>query len=106
MVLLDRAGLLRPGAPGGVRHLCLADLGGLARSAGARAPPAPAGRAAAALSAQVVPLVLFQLFGGVLADRTDRLRLLLGTQILTALALTVAFILTVLGLVRLPQLTV
>src|SRR5882672_12547561 len=48
--------------------------------------------------AQGVPLVLFQLCGGVLADRTDRLRLLLVTQILTALALTVAFTLTVLGL--------
>ena len=56
--------------------------------------------------AQGVPLVLFQLFGGVLADRTDRLRLLLGTQILTALALTIAFILTVLGLARLPHLLV
>ena len=56
--------------------------------------------------AQGVPLVLFQLFGGVLADRIDRLKLLLGTQILTALALTVAFILTVLGLVRLPHLLV
>jgi predicted MFS family arabinose efflux permease len=56
--------------------------------------------------AQGVPLVLFQLCGGVLADRTDRLRLLLGTQILTALALTVAFILTVLGLVRFQHLLV
>src|SRR4029450_12217190 len=33
--------------------------------------------------AQGVPLVLFQLYGGVLADRIDRLRLLLVTQILT-----------------------
>lgn len=50
--------------------------------------------------AQGVPLVVFQLFGGVLADRTNRLRLLIGTQVLTALTLTVAFGLTVLGLVR------
>jgi MFS family permease len=33
--------------------------------------------------AQGVPLVLFQLFGGVLADRMNRLRLLLVTQVLT-----------------------
>ena len=50
--------------------------------------------------AQGVPLVVFQLFGGVLADRTNRLRLLIGTQVLTALTLTVAFGLTVLGLAR------
>jgi MFS family permease len=56
--------------------------------------------------AQGVPLVLFQLFGGVLADRTDRRRLLLVTTILTALALTIAFVLTALGLVRLPHLLV
>jgi MFS family permease len=56
--------------------------------------------------AQGVPLVVFQLFGGVLADRTNRLRLLIGTQILTALALTVAFVLTLLGLVRVPHLLV
>src|SRR5881396_460173 len=54
--------------------------------------------------AQGVPLVVFQLFGGVLADRTDRLRLLIGTQILTALTLTVAFGLTVLGLARVQHL--
>ncbi|MGH7265240.1 MAG: MFS transporter [Candidatus Rokuibacteriota bacterium] len=54
--------------------------------------------------AQGVPLVVFQLFGGVLADRTDRLRLLIGTQVLTAATLTLAFGLTVLGLVRLPHL--
>ena len=53
--------------------------------------------------AQGVPLVLFQLYGGVLADRIDRLKLLLVTQILTALALTAAFILAVLGQVRLPN---
>ena len=47
--------------------------------------------------AQGVPLVLFQLCGGVLADRVNRLRLLLTTQILVAFTLTVAFGLTVLG---------
>lgn len=45
--------------------------------------------------AQGLPLVLFQLFGGVLADRTNRLHLLIGTQILTALTLIVAFGLTI-----------
>lgn len=54
--------------------------------------------------AQGVPLVTFQLFGGVLADRVNRLRLLLGTQILTAATLTIAFGLTVLGLVRVQHL--
>src|SRR2546427_5040044 len=54
--------------------------------------------------AQGVPLVVFQLFGGVLADRTNRLRLLIGTQILTAVTLTVAFGLTVLGLARVRHL--
>jgi MFS family permease len=53
-----------------------------------------------------VPLVVFQLVGGVLADRTDRLRLLIGTQILTAATLAVAFVLTLLGLVRLEHLLV
>src|SRR5215831_11225063 len=41
--------------------------------------------------AQGVPLVAFQLFGGVLADRINRLRLLLGTQMLTAATLAAAF---------------
>jgi MFS family permease len=54
--------------------------------------------------AQGVPLVVFQLFGGVLADRINRLRLLIVTQTLTAVILTVAFALTVLGLARLPHL--
>jgi len=54
--------------------------------------------------AQGVPLVVFQLFGGVLADRTNRLRLLIGTQILTALTLTVAVVLTFRGLVRIEHL--
>jgi MFS family permease len=54
--------------------------------------------------AQGVPLVVFQLFGGVLADRTDRLRLLLGTQILTALVLTAAVGLAILGMARVEHL--
>jgi MFS family permease len=56
--------------------------------------------------AQGVPLVVFQLYGGVLADRMDRLRLLIGTQVLTALVLAIAFALTVLGWVRLEHLLV
>jgi MFS family permease len=54
--------------------------------------------------AQGAPLVVFQLFGGVLADRINRLRLLIVTQVLTALTLTVAFALTILGLVRVEHL--
>jgi len=54
--------------------------------------------------AQGVPMVLFQPFGGVLADRTNRLRLLIGTQTLTALVLTTAFALTVLGVARVGHL--
>jgi len=54
--------------------------------------------------AQGAPLVVFQLFGGVLADRVNRLRLLIGTQVLTALTLTVAFALSVTGLVSVEQL--
>jgi MFS family permease len=54
--------------------------------------------------AQGVPLIVFQLYGGVLADRTDRLRLLLITQLLTAATLTIAFGLTVFGLVRVSHL--
>ncbi len=50
--------------------------------------------------AQGVPLVVFQLVGGVLADRTNRLRLLIGTQLLTAATMTFAFGLTMLGPVR------
>lgn len=56
--------------------------------------------------AQGAPLIIFQMFGGVLADRTNRLRLLIGTQALTALTLTVAFGLTVLGLARVGPLLV
>jgi MFS family permease len=56
--------------------------------------------------AQGVPLVVFQLCGGVLADRTDRLRLLIGTQALTALVLASACVLTIAGWVRLEHLLV
>jgi MFS family permease len=56
--------------------------------------------------AQGAPLVVFHLFGGVLADRTDRLRLLIGTQTLTTLVLATAFVLTVLAWVRLEHLLV
>jgi MFS family permease len=53
-----------------------------------------------------VPLVVFQLLGGVLADRTDRLRLLLVTQLLTALSLVVALALAMLGHARVEHLLV
>lgn len=56
--------------------------------------------------AQGAPLLVFQLFGGVLADRMDRLRLLIATQILTAVTLTVAFGLAVLGRVGVEHLLV
>ena len=54
--------------------------------------------------AQGLPLVVFQLFGGVLADRVNRLRLLIGTQLLTAVTMTLAFGLTLLGTVRVSHL--
>ena len=54
--------------------------------------------------AQGVPLVVFQLWGGVLADRVNRLRLLVFTQLFTAITLTLAFGLTVFGQIRLPSL--
>jgi MFS family permease len=56
--------------------------------------------------AQGAPLLVFQLVGGVLADRVNRLRLLIATQILTSLTLALAFALTVLGLVRVEHLLV
>ena len=56
--------------------------------------------------AQGIPLVLFQLWGGVLADRVNRLRLLISTQLLTATALGVAFALTLTGNVRVTPLLV
>src|SRR2546430_10421035 len=54
--------------------------------------------------AQGVPLVVFQLFGGVLADRMNRLRLLISTQVLTAATLGIAVGLSVAGLVRVEHL--
>jgi MFS family permease len=56
--------------------------------------------------AQGAPLVVFQLLAGVLADRTSRLRLLLGTTVMTSATLIAAFGLTVLGIVRVPHLLV
>ena len=50
--------------------------------------------------AQGVPLVVFQLVGGVLADRMDRLRLLIVTQLFTALTLAVTFGLGLAGDIR------
>ena len=47
--------------------------------------------------AQGIPLIVFQLWGGVLADRVNRLRLLIGTQLATALMLAIAFALTLTG---------
>ena len=38
--------------------------------------------------AQGLPLLVFQLVGGVLADRVNRLRLLIVTQALTSITLT------------------
>jgi len=54
--------------------------------------------------AQGVPLVLFQLFGGVLADRINRLRLLVATQTLIAVTLSAAFALTLSGMASLGHL--
>ena len=54
--------------------------------------------------AQGIPLVVFQLWGGVLADRVDRLRLLLVTQTLTTGALLAAFVLSALSLARVEHL--
>jgi MFS family permease len=56
--------------------------------------------------AQGVPLVLFQLFGGVLADRINRLRLLVATQTLIAVTLSAAFVLTLSGHASLEYLLV
>jgi MFS family permease len=56
--------------------------------------------------AQGVPLLVFQLIGGVLADRVNRLRLLLVTQVLTSITLTLAFVLTYLGVVQVHHLLV
>jgi MFS family permease len=54
--------------------------------------------------AQGVPLVVFQLWGGVLADRVNRLRLLLATQVLTTATLLAAFALSALALIRVEHL--
>jgi len=54
--------------------------------------------------AQGVPLVVFQLYGGVLADRMDRLRLLIVTQLLTAVTLIIAFGMALTGTVRVAPL--
>jgi MFS family permease len=54
--------------------------------------------------AQGVPLIVFQLFGGVLADRVNRLRLVMVTQLMITGTLTAAFILTFLGMVGVPHL--
>jgi MFS family permease len=50
------------------------------------------------------PLVVLQLFGGVLADRTRRLRLLIGTNVAVCVTLAAAFALTAAGLVQVPHL--
>ncbi len=54
--------------------------------------------------AQGIPLVVFQLWGGVLADRVNRMRLLLGTQIVTTTVLLIAFALSIAGLVHVVHL--
>jgi MFS family permease len=54
--------------------------------------------------AQGLPLLVFQLVGGVLADRVNRLRLLIVTQALTSITLTIAFVLAVSGVIRVPHL--
>jgi MFS family permease len=54
--------------------------------------------------AQGVPLVIFQLFGGVLADRVNRLRLLIATQIFTTATLALAFALALLDVARVHHL--
>ena len=56
--------------------------------------------------AQGIPLVVFQLWGGVLADRVNRLRLLLATQVLTTLTLLAAFGLSAFALIRAEHLLV
>ena len=54
--------------------------------------------------AQGAPLVVFQLYGGVLADRMDRLQLLIVTQLLTAVTLIIAFGMALTGTVRVAPL--
>jgi MFS family permease len=58
----------------------------------------------AVTAARFVPLILFGPWGGLISDRSDKLRLLLGTQISAAvLALTLA-LLSLTGLVSIPVL--
>lgn len=54
--------------------------------------------------AQGVPTMLFQLFGGVMADRMERLRIIVGAQWGAALTLFVALVLTATGLMRIEAL--
>jgi len=54
--------------------------------------------------AQGVPLVVFQLFGGVLADRVNRLRLLIVTQVFTTATMALAFALVLLDVARVHHL--
>ena len=54
--------------------------------------------------AQGIPLVVFQLWGGVLADRVNRLRLLLATQVLTTATLCLALGLSALAVIRVEHL--
>jgi MFS family permease len=54
--------------------------------------------------AQGLPVVVLQVLGGVLADRINRLRLLIGTQLLTNASLTVLFGLTATAALRFEHL--
>lgn len=54
--------------------------------------------------AQGLPVFLVQILGGVFADRVERVRLLVGTQLGAGLTLSVAFLLTATGLVRVEHL--
>jgi MFS family permease len=54
--------------------------------------------------AQGVPLIVFQLFGGVLADRVNRLHLVMATQVMITITLIGAFVITLLGRVGVPSL--
>jgi len=56
--------------------------------------------------AQGIPFMAFQLWGGVLADRVNRLRLLRGTQLVTTVVLVAAFVLSVAGVVHVAHLLV
>jgi len=56
--------------------------------------------------AQGIPFLALQLWGGVLADRVNRLRLLRGTQLVTTLVLAVSFVLSVTGAIHVAHLLV